>query len=725
MTPVSPPRSTQVRFGDFRLDLASGELCNNGHKTLLQDKPLKVLLALLERPGEIVSRDELKKRLWSSDTFVDFDLSLNKAVNRLRDSLNDSADKPLFVETLPRKGYRWIGPAQQVAVSLPPQPDQRPAAKARRPRHWKLLTSLLTLLAVGSGLLFYWSGRQTAPFRRIEISRLTNNGKVITAAISPDGRYVVYATTENSAFIEQQTVGKEALWLRQVASGTDTQIAPPTQVHYGGLTFSRDGNVLYVTQSEGKDRSPGTLYKLPVLGGVKKKIIGDIAVGWWFFGNPVTLSPDGKQLAFLRDSGTLNETELIVANEDGSQQRQLAARKWPNSFEGTVAWSPDGSAIATAVDHSDASGKYAGLVEISVHGEGERSLTTKRWEWIADLVWAPDGRGLIANTAERDAGPTQVEYISRRTGEVRKITGDPNYYHNLSVTADSRVLLTMQFEFSFDAWVAPFSDLDSARPITSHGRGDEPAWSPDGRIVHWSYADGNIWLIAADGSNPVQLTSNGGFDASPRFSPDGRYIVFYSDRSGTPEMWRMDRNGDNPIPLTHTKFLGSIGGFSPDSKWVIYSNRGDASGIWKISIDGGSPTRLNSVEAAALSVSPDGKSIAYSYKNHSASPPERFANPATSIAVMLLPDRAPGKIFQIPNLTSFRWTADGRALIYTKNDAGVDNFWSQPIAGGAPRRLSHFNDQTIDSFDLSRDGKSLVMSRGAARQDVVLIRDLK
>ena len=115
MTPVFPPRSAQVRFGDFRLDLASGELCNNGHKTLLQDKPLKVLLALLERPGEIVSRDELKKRLWSSDTFVDFDLSLNKAVNRLRDSLNDSADKPLFVETLPRKGYRWIGPAAMSA----------------------------------------------------------------------------------------------------------------------------------------------------------------------------------------------------------------------------------------------------------------------------------------------------------------------------------------------------------------------------------------------------------------------------------------------------------------------------------------------------------------------------------------------------------------------------------------------------------------------------------
>jgi Tol biopolymer transport system component len=285
----------------------------------------------------------------------------------------------------------------------------------------------------------------------------------------------------------------------------------------------------------------------------------------------------------------------------------------------------------------------------------------------------------------------------------------------------------MQFEFSFDAWVAPMAALDNAKPITSHGRGDEPTWSPDGKIVHWSYNDGNIWLIGSDGSNPRQLTSNAGFNDNfnPRVSPDGRYIVFCSDRTGNWQIWRMDVDGDNPKQLTFNTFEGSIGDFSPDGRWVVYSNHGAEKGIWKISIEGGNPIRLKGVEAADPAVSPDGKMIAYSYKDPSAYPPERFANPSRGVAIMASAGSAPTKIFQIPNLSSFRWVADGHSLLYAKNEGGVDNFWSQPIAGGMPKQMTHFNDQKIENFDVSRDGKQLVMSRGTVRQDVVLIRDLR
>jgi Tol biopolymer transport system component len=355
-------------------------------------------------------------------------------------------------------------------------------------------------------------------------------------------------------------------------------------------------------------------------------------------------------------------------------------------------------------------------------------LTPKRWNWIADLAWASDGQGLVVNTTERDSGPVQIEYVSYASGEVRKITGDPNYYHAVSVTADSRVIATMQFEFSFDAWVAPMAALDNAKPITSHGRGDEPTWSPDGKVVFWSYSDGNIWLIESDGSNPRQLTSNAGFNANPRFSPDGRYIVFYSDRSGSGQMWRMDSNSDNPRQLTYNKFEGFgglIGDFSPDMKWVIYSNQGAEKGIWKIPIEGGTAVRISAIEGTGAAVSPNGKMIAYSFKDRSANPPERFANPVRGIALMTSAGSAPTKTFQIPNLTSFRWGADGRSLLYAKNEEGVDNFWNQPISGGMPKQITHFNDQLIESFDLSRDGKWLVMSRGTVRQDVMLIRDLR
>ena len=261
---------------------------------------------------------------------------------------------------------------------------------------------------------------------------------------------------------------------------------------------------------------------------------------------------------------------MVANEEDGSAERQLVVRKWPNGFEGAVAWSPDGKAITADVEDTDAHGKYASLIDVSVRGGIERRLTSKRWVWIADLAWAPDGRGLIVDASERDSGPVQIEFVSYASGEVRRITGDPNYYHAVSVTTDSSVIATMQFEFSLDAWVAPMAELDNAKPITSHGRGEEPTWSPDGKIVHWSYNDGNIWLIESNGSSPRQLTSNTGFNGSPRVSPDGRYIVFYSDRTGSGQIWRMDFDGKR-LTNTPVRQAGSVLKLSDDRKNRVVS----------------------------------------------------------------------------------------------------------------------------------------------------------
>ena len=566
----SAARNPQVvRFADCTLDLQTAELRRNGTRLILQDQPFQILTMLLESPGQLVTREDLTKKLWPNGTFVDFDQSLNKAVARLREALGDSADRPLFVETLPRRGYRFIAPCD--GVTDPTSHEGSSHASKRKLTLWVGVAALLLPSAGLLGVLSYSVAKKAVPFQKTEITQLTTNGKVSMAAISPDGRYVAYAIVENSDFLENPFIGKESLWVRQVLTGSDVQLVPPSQIHYGGLTFSRDGNVLYVTQSESKDRSLGTLFKMPVLGGIKKKLVVDVAVGWWFFGTPVTLSPDGKQVAFLRDSKATSETKLMVANEeDGSAERQLVVRKWPNGFEGAVAWSPDGKAITADVEDTDAHGKYASLIDVSVRGGIERRLTSKRWVWIADLAWAPDGRGLIVDASERDSGPVQIEFVSYASGEVRRITGDPNYYHAVSVTTDSSVIATMQFEFSLDAWVAPMAELDNAKPITSHGRGEEPTWSPDGKIVHWSYNDGNIWLIESNGSSPRQLTSNTGFNGSPRVSPDGRYIVFYSDRTGSGQIWRMDFDGKR-LTNTPVRQAGSVLKLSDDRKNRVVS----------------------------------------------------------------------------------------------------------------------------------------------------------
>ena len=577
------------------------------------------------------------------------------------------------------------------------------------------------ILVASAGIIagaYYWLAPKAVPFQRTQITRLTTNGKVGVAAISPDGRYVAYVAGEGSLFGGENL--RETLWVRQVGTGSDVQIVPPADVRYGGLTFSRDGDFLYVTQSESKDSSLGVLYKIPVLGGTKKRLIVDVANS---LGNPVTLSPDGKRVAFLRVSKAMNQTALMVANEDGSGEKQLAVRKWPKGFGISIAWSPNGKTIATAVDNTEAGVEYTSLVEVPVQGGAERPLTQKRWAGVVDLAWVPDGQGLVADTIARSGGPIQIVYVSYANGEVRRITSDLNYYLSVSITADSRVVATTQFEFLADAWVAPMEALDSAKPITSHGDLGGPTWSPDGRIVHFRQSDGNIWLMGSDGSNPKQLTSNaGGGNFNPQVSPDGRYIVFDSDRTGSLQIWRMDSDGNNPKQLTDSPFQ-SFGrpDCSPDDKWVVYGKWGSERGVWKVPMEGGNPVRLNDAEFdenISPTISPDGKMIAYSYEDPSANPPR-------GVAIMAFEGGPPTKRFDIPQSMGFRWTADGRSFLYEKNEGGVSDLWSQPIAGGTPKQITHFNSEEITDFDLSRDGKRLVMSRGTSQQYMLLIRDLK
>jgi Tol biopolymer transport system component len=180
----------------------------------------------------------------------------------------------------------------------------------------------------------------------------------------------------------------------------------------------------------------------------------------------------------------------------------------------------------------------------------------------------------------------------------------------------------------------------------------------------------------------------------------------------------MDSDGNNPKQLTDSPFQEGSPDCSPDGKWVVYSKGGPEKGIWKVPMEGGNSVRLNDAEADDPAISPDGKMIAYSYEDAAASPPH-------GVAIMAFEGGPPMKRFDTPQSASFRWAADGRSLLYTKNEGGVDNIWSQPIAGGTPKQITHFNSERIGGFDLSRDGKRIVMNRGTVKQDVLLIRDLR
>jgi Tol biopolymer transport system component len=412
----------------------------------------------------------------------------------------------------------------------------------------------------------------------------------------------------------------------------------------------------------------------------------------------------------------------MVAHDDGSGERQLAQREMPLGLVG-VSWSPDGKMIAATVFDYKSSAGLMSPVEFPVRGGQEHSLTNKRWWYLGHLVWLSDGRGLIVNTMELTSTLYQIGYLPYQRGEARRITTDTNNYQGISLTADSQTLASVQEKSSFNSWVARVAEPEKAQPITTGGGSDHEVWTPDGKVVFDKLGEQgnmNIWVMEGDGSKAKQLTTNAGrVNKGGRVSPDGRYIVFVSDRTGSAHIWRMDIDGNNLKQLTNSPldvlWLGSPD-CTPDGKWVVYTKSGADKGIWKVPLEGGDPVRLNDTDSAVYpAVSPDGKMLANTYVDQSGK---------VGVELTFLDGSAPAKRLDIASSRTLRWAPDSRSILYVKNENGVSNVWSQPSSGEAGKQITRFNSEMIRSFDLSRDGKQLIMSRGTANRDVVLIRDV-
>lgn len=756
-------------FGPFLLDSDERLLMREGRTVPLPPKVFDTLLALVVNSGRIIGKDELMQLLWP-DTFVE-ESNLTQNISQLRRALNEGNGEAQYIETIPKRGYRFaIGvkpvepqnghhsepsagiseaglklpangtpanagnghghqpvflvspildavPVEQLSKAETHEIEQPVFSRRRVAMTMGLLgiSLLILLLALWVAYRRLNNHGKTA-FRQISPAKLTTSGKALLATISRDSKYAAYVIEDGD---------RQCLWVSQVAANSSSQVVAPAEIVFGGVTFSLDGNfIYYIARPRGS--FVGKLFQVPLLGGTPREVMNDVD-------SPISFSPNGQYFAFIRNFPPQRETALLVANLDGSEERKLLTKKRPESLSLTgPSWSPDGRTLAVAAGMATPGEAVARVLAVNFEDGETRPIGDQTWSSIGQVAWLGDGSGVIFNAWRRTSAVygDQLYLLTYPKGEMRRVTNDMTSYEGISVSADSGSLVSRRSDRVSSIWVVPESggqfDTGKATQIKS-GFGDNYSerfgldWTPDGRLLYGAHASGNldVWITTADGKQQRQLTRDTQADIMPVSTPDGRYIVFMSERAGSSHIWRMDADGGNPTQLTRGRGDGSPS-ISPDGRWVVYvSSTTGRAAFWKVSIDGGEAVQLSQKAMTRPVVSPDGKWVLCLYQDEKDNRGK----------IGLLPfdggEPAPIENMGLPEFGLIRWSPDGKALTYISTQNGASNLWSKPIDGGEARRLTNFTSDQIFRFAWSRDGKSLACERGMVINDIVLLTSLK
>jgi Tol biopolymer transport system component/DNA-binding winged helix-turn-helix (wHTH) protein len=557
---VTDPEEKQViRFGTFEVDPRTGELRKNGLQVKLQDQPFQVLLALLVKPGEVVTREELRAKLWPADTFVDFDHGLNAAVKRLREALDDSAENPRFVETLPRRGYRFIAPVEgggeKSAVVQPISPELNTAGVESAPRirkHWRvaaIAAGLTFCAALGFGI---WLVLPTPQPRVLRSTQLTNDGKDKCCLVTDGSR--IYFTGD--APIEYVPV-----------TGGDA-ISVPTP---WGHSFSWD---FIVDLSPDHDKLLFTLAKspyacslgiVPVTGSAPRLLTNLREAGC----NGASWSPNGRTLVYSSGS------DLFLARSDGTEPRKLAIAK------GTVSrpvWSPDGKFVRFVVSEEKPVARST-FFEVSAEG-GDPHEVTPHWKDKAFEYfgrWTPDGKYFLFLSGRNDrldiwAIREHPSFPWLRKCEPIQLTAGPVRYWSLAFSPDGKKIFTRGVELRGEL---QRYDSNSGRfqPFLQGISADCCAYSKDTQwVVYVTYPEGGLWRSKSDGSQRQQLTWPPMRVLNPYWSPDGTEIAFSALIAG--KTWKtfiIPAEGGEPRQLTQNDCSELDAHWSPDGTHMIFA----------------------------------------------------------------------------------------------------------------------------------------------------------
>jgi len=704
-SPAHPP--SVICFGQFELDAAMGELRKAGISLKIHPQPFRVLQLLAERPRQIVAREEIRNCLWGGNTFVDFDGGINSCMNQIRVTLGDDPEKPRYIETIPRRGYRFVAavssqyPAERAVnsdvhasdLTVVPKINREITGVSRKPKLLAAITAAVLALAVILGF-YAWTSR-SAP-RELKQTQLTANSSdnpVTGDAISPDGKYLAYSDTQG-------------VHLKLLATGETQTLSQISSDWY--FAWFPDS-----TRFLGSEIAHHGMWAFSVIGGTPRKFLEDGILG--------SIAPDGSTVAFTRTTGRVGDREVWFIGADG-----LNARKFLEVGEDTAVqepwWSPDGQRMVYYTQR-----QLADRLEVKVETRdlkggapaviySEFAATPEKTR-LRDFNWLTE-KSIVMSMAEPDSDLVNTFTvrcnlwelpIDSRTG---RVSGAMERLTNLPVgadvtylypTADGKKISVLRMLGSISVYLA---DLDAG-----------------GRHI----------------SAPTRLTATDGWNNAPAWDRDSRAIFFESNRDGPLHVFRQEIAGDSVGPMATGSGEASVPVVSPDGTFVLYVTPGHSSvggsaapvQLMRVPREGGTPKQVLSahlVDSPRCARAPASMcAIAEPTEDH-----KRII--FTAFDPLQGRGRELASIDADPN-ADYGWdlSPDGARIAFVKRVARSDGkiFLSEgpihilPLDDGPPREI---RVKGVNSFreyvDWSADGKGLILAHPADTETELLYVDL-
>jgi Tol biopolymer transport system component/DNA-binding winged helix-turn-helix (wHTH) protein len=655
--------SPVFKFDRFELDVGSYELRRGGQRITLQRVPMDLLILLLERKGALVTREEIAARVWNGDGLVDTQSSINTAVRKIRQALDDDGEQPRFIETVIGKGYRLVSdvatevPGQETLVEAPA--EKEPAAMPGKPRPaWLAFLPVFGAIVVGALVVLFSRRARPKPEPMIIVPFTALAGQQSWPAFSADGNRVAFGWTGPTGDCSH-------IYVKAIGAPSPTQWTQGPQCQ-GSPSWSPDGRWLAFLGKEGDNAT--ALYVMPASGGNPRRVAAldgpaNYRPAW---------TPDGHALVVMHANPPDWPPGLFRVELDSGSMRRLIEPEPASTGDWCPLYSPNGRLLAYL--HNTGSRRLSSLNVVPVDGSGMPSGPSRRIETgstgFSDFTWSSDGTSLIGST------PSGLVRVPLAGGTIQPLPFPDGSQPAIAPRGDRMLYMRPLRDTDIFRLPGPRVPGPVTKLISSTRQESAPQYSADGkRIVFISDRTGadEIWVANEDGGGLRQVTSFAGPSVgSPRWSPDGQWIAFDSTAESRPGIYLAAASGGAPRRITSGAISCVRPSWSHDGKWIYFgSNQGGGWDVWKIAPQGGSPVQVTHSGGREAFEAPGGEFLYYAK-----------APPAVGIWRLSLKTGVEVKFSDAG--TQGRWALGGLGIYYMKPPNGLvfmdfAGTWTTPI----------------------------------------------